>query len=332
MRLIQFEDSTGQRRVGVVEGDSIQVVNTASSTRTLALDAIANSRSLLQQVQAVGTTLGAELYSQLLKTNRVLPPLDHEDPAHCLISGTGLTHLGSASTRDKMHQQKVDDQAALTDTARMFQWGIDGGRPTAGTVGAQPEWFYKGDGSIVVRPNQAFQSPSFAEDAGEEPELTGLYVIGEDGKPYRLGFALGNEFSDHVMERRNYLYLAHSKLRNCSYGPELRIGELPRHLAGTSRIWRDGQVLWEKEFLSGEDNMCHSLENLEYHHFKYSQFLRPGDVHVHFFGTATLSVADSVKTQPGDRFEVSMSEFGEPLCNAIEVATAAFNIGEVKTL
>lgn len=332
MRLIQFEDSTGQRRVGVVEGDSIQQVNGISSTRALALAAIANGRSLLQEVKAVGTALGPEGYTGLLESGRVLAPLDHEDPAHCLISGTGLTHLGSASTRDKMHQKNVDDQATLTDTARMFQWGIDGGRPAAGKVGAQPEWFYKGDGSIVVRPNQAFQSPDFAEDAGEEPELTGLYVIGEDGKPYRVGFALGNEFSDHVMERRNYLYLAHSKLRNCSYGPELRVGVLPRHLAGTSRIWRDGQVLWEKEFLSGEDNMCHSLENLEYHHFKYTQFLRPGDVHVHFFGTATLSVADNIKTQPGDRFEVSMSEFGAPLCNTIEVAAAAFSIGEIKSL
>ena len=332
MRLIQFEDSTGQRRVGVVEGDSIQQVNGISSTRALALAAIANGRSLLQEVKAVGTALGPEGYTGLLESGRVLAPLDHEDPAHCLISGTGLTHLGSASTRDKMHQKNVDDQATLTDTARMFQWGIDGGRPAAGKVGAQPEWFYKGDGSIVVRPNQAFQSPDFAEDAGEEPELTGLYVIGEDGKPYRVGFALGNEFSDHVMERRNYLYLAHSKLRNCSYGPELRVGVLPRHLAGTSRIWRDGQVLWEKEFLSGEDNMCHSLENLEYHHFKYTQFLRPGDVHVHFFGTATLSVADNIKTQPGDRFEVSMSEFGAPLCNTIEVAAAAFNIGEIQSL
>ncbi|MGE6385157.1 AraD1 family protein [Pseudomonas sp. NPDC078416] len=332
MRLIQFEDSAGQRRVGVVEGDSIQVVNGISSTRTLALAAIANGHSLQQEVQSAGTSLCAEGYTQLLKTHRVLPPLDHEDPAHCLISGTGLTHLGSASTRDKMHQEKADNQAALTDTAQMFQWGIDGGRPAAGAVGVQPEWFYKGDGSIVVRPNQAFQSPEFAEDAGEEPELTGLYVIGHDGTPYRLGFALGNEFSDHVMERRNYLYLAHSKLRNCAYGPELRVGELPRHLAGTSRIWRDGKVLWEKEFLSGEDNMCHSLDNLEYHHFKYTQFLRPGDVHVHFFGTATLSVADNVKTQAGDRFEVSMNEFGQPLCNTLEVAASAFNIGDIKSL
>ena len=332
MRLIQFEDSTGQRRVGVVEGDSIQQVNGISSTRALALAAIANGRSLLQEVKAMGTALGPEGYTGLLESGRVLAPLDHEDPAHCLISGTGLTHLGSASTRDKMHQKNVDDQATLTDTARMFQWGIDGGRPAAGKVGAQPEWFYKGDGSIVVRPGADFPVPPFAEDAGEEPELTGLYVIGDDGRPYRLGYALGNEFSDHVMERRNYLYLAHSKLRFCAYGPELRVGELPRHLAGTSRIKRNGETLWEQAFLSGEDNMCHSVANLEFHHFKYAQFLRPGDVHVHYFGTATLSFAEGVKTRPGDRFEISLDAFGAPLENGIGESAQPLAIGEILAL
>ena len=57
-----------------------------------------------------------------------------------------------------------------------------------------------------------------------------------DGKPWRLGFALGNEYSDHVTERQNYLYLAHSKLRACAIGPELRTGALPDKLEGESRI------------------------------------------------------------------------------------------------
>ncbi|MGE8480438.1 MAG: AraD1 family protein [Pseudomonas shirazensis] len=332
MRLIQFETAPAQRHVGVVEGDLIQVVRDTTHLRELALAAIRNQRSLTAEVLERGLDSSDQRYSQALAECRVLPPLDHEDPAHCLVSGTGLTHLGSASTRDKMHQQKVDDSAALTDTARMFQWGIDGGRPAAGSAGAQPEWFYKGDGSCVVRPGQALQTPAFAEDAGEEPELAGLYVIGDDGQPYRLGFAIGNEFSDHVMERRNYLYLAHSKLRNCSYGPELRVGELPRHLQGTSRIRRGDQVIWEKDFLSGEDNMCHSLENLEYHHFKYVQFLRPGDVHIHFFGTATLSFADQVKAGEGDVFEISLAEFGAPLRNGIVLAPAAISPGAVTTL
>jgi len=332
MRLIQFETVPAQRHVGVVEGDLIQVVRHTTHLRELALAAIRNQRSLAAEVLERGLDSTGQRYSDALNECRVLPPLDHEDPAHCLISGTGLTHLGSASTRDKMHQQKVDDGAALTDTARMFQWGIEGGRPPAGSAGAQPEWFYKGDGSIVVRPGRALQPPAFAEDAGEEPELAGLYVIGDDGLPYRLGFAIGNEFSDHVMERRSYLYLAHSKLRNCSFGPELRVGELPRHLQGTSRILRGDQVIWEKDFLSGEDNMCHSLENLEYHHFKYSQFLRPGDVHIHFFGTATLSFADQVKAVEGDVFEISLAEFGAPLRNGISEAPAAISPGAVKTL
>ena len=332
MRLIQFETAPAQRHVGVVEGDLIQVVRDTTHLRELALAAIRNQRSLTAEVLERGLDSSDQRYSQALAECRVLPPLDHEDPAHCLVSGTGLTHLGSASTRDKMHQQKVDDSAALTDTARMFQWSIEGGRPAAGSAGAQPEWFYKGDGSCVVRPGQALQTPAFAEDAGEEPELAGLYVIGDDGQPYRLGFAIGNEFSDHVMERRNYLYLAHSKLRNCSYGPELRVGELPRHLQGTSRIRRGDQVIWEKDFLSGENNMCHSLENLEYHHFKYVQFLRPGDVHIHFFGTATLSFADQIKAGEGDVFEISQAEFGAPLRNGIALAPAAISPGAVTTL
>ncbi len=332
MRLIQFETATARRHVGVVEGDLIQPVRATSHMRELALAAIRNQRSLTAEVLARGLDDFTESYSLALDECRVLPPLDHEDPAHCLVSGTGLTHLGSASTRDKMHQQKIDDAAALTDTARMFQWGIEGGRPAAGSVGAQPEWFYKGDGSTVVRPGQALRSPAFAEDAGEEPELAGLYVIADDGQPYRLGFAIGNEFSDHVMERRSYLYLAHSKLRNCAYGPELRVGELPRHLEGVSRIRRGDRVLWEKPFLSGEDNMCHSLENLEYHHFKYPQFLRPGDVHIHFFGTATLSFADQVRTEPGDVFEISLAEFGAPLRNAVGQATEPLAPGAVQAL
>ncbi|WP_411379819.1 AraD1 family protein [Pseudomonas sp. MPB26] len=329
MRLVQFESSNGERRVGVVEGSQLREVRTARSVRELALAAIEAGVGLEHQVNSLG--LGdSHDYASLLADLKILPPLDHPDPAHMLISGTGLTHLGSASARDKMHQ--AGDETALTDTMRIFKWGVEGGKPAAGQAGVQPEWFYKGDGSTVVRPGAAFPVPPFAEDAGEEPEIGGLYVIGPDSKPYRVGFAVGNEFSDHIMERKNYLYLAHSKLRSCSYGPEVRVGQLPQHLAGTSRILRNGEEIWRNEFLSGEANMCHSLENLEYHHFKYRQFLKPGDVHIHFFGTATLSFADGIRTQAGDVFEISQAEFGAPLVNRVGSSDAAFEPGNVITL
>jgi len=38
---------------------------------------------------------------------------------------------------------------APTDSMRMYQWGVDGGRPEAGEIGVSPEWFYKGTGAVL---------------------------------------------------------------------------------------------------------------------------------------------------------------------------------------
>ena len=257
-----------------------------------------------------------------LSTVTLLAPIDHEDPAHLMVSGTGLTHLGSAEGRDKMHRAAAGGET-LTDSMRMFLMGEKGGKPKAGETGVQPEWFYKGDGSILVAPGAALTMPDFAEDGGEEPEIAGIYFIDDNGQPQRLGFTLGNEFSDHVIERGNYLWLAHSKLRQAALGPELLLGDLPSDIRGKSRIERGGETLWEKPFLSGEANMSHSIANLEHHHFKYAQFRRPGDVHVHFFGTATLSFSDKIKTEVGDVFEIVAAPFHLPVRNVLARACDA---------
>ncbi|WDZ95392.1 GguC family protein [Herbaspirillum sp. WKF16] len=331
MRLIQFTDREGARRVGIVNGTNIQALSQVATMRALALAAIRNGNGLERQAQLLNTEQ-SEDYAAILREQRILAPLDHEDAAHCMLSGAGVTHMGSASTRDKMHRRLDSEEMDKTDTLRMLEWGIEGGRPAPGQAGVQPEWFYKGDGGVVVAPGQPFPCPGFALDGGEEPELVGLYVIDDEGCPRRLGFAIGNEFSDHVMERRNYLYQAHSKLRYCSFGPELLVGAPPAHLVGMTRIRRNGRVIWEQEFLAGQDNMCHSIENLEYHHFKYRQFRRPGDVHVHYMGAASLSFAYSVRTQPGDSFEISIPDFGEPLVNGIAAGPDEFRPGGVKAL
>ncbi|QTP54231.1 FAH family protein [Billgrantia sulfidoxydans] len=328
MRLMQCEYQ-GQARAARVESDrEVRLLDV--DTYTLSRRAIAAGQSLADAVEAALTETRLD-YQRLVDEKRLLPPLTHPDPAHCLVTGTGLTHLGSADTRSAMHAKTQVSEAELTDSMRMFKLGVEGGKPQAGGVGAQPEWFYKGDGSCVVAPEAEMPVPPFAEDAGEEPELAGLYVIGDDGAPWRVGYAIGNEFSDHVTERFNYLWLAHSKLRACSFGPELLVGELPKHLEGTSRIVRGSDTLWEKPFLTGEANMAHSLANLEHHHFKYPGFRRPGDVHVHFFGTATLSFADGIQTRDGDRFEIALSEFGRPLRNPLRFEADKPTI-EVKSL
>lgn len=109
--------------------------------------------------------------------------------------------------------------------------------------GVQPEWFYKGNGTTAVAPGEPLVSPSFAEDGGEEPEMAGIYVISDKGVPFRLGFAVANEFSDHKTERVNYLWLAHSKLRQASFGPKSASARLPRIFAGhRASFGRQGAV------------------------------------------------------------------------------------------
>jgi hypothetical protein len=316
IRIVQLQEAGRLRVALVMDPDTLQLLAIDGGSYALAQRAIQEGRSLREVIDSLEAAEQVS-YRRIIDQGDLLPPIMHPDPAHCIVSGTGLTHLGSAGTRDAMHAKMKDPGQALTDSMKMFKLGLEGGKPEPGKIGAQPEWFYKGDGSSIVAPYAPIPVPAFALDGGEEPELVGLYLIGIDRKPYRLGFAIGNEFSDHVTERQNYLWLAHSKLRHCSFGPELRVAEIPRALQGVSRVFRGGKPIWEKAFLSGEDNMSHTISNLEHHHFKYPQFRRPGDLHVHFFGTATLSFADGVTTQEGDEFEIDAPAFGRPLRNSL---------------
>jgi len=315
MRIVQFRRDDRLRVAIAKDPENLQILAFEGGSYGLALRAVEEGKPLREFIDSIGR--GEEIsYQQIVDKNCLLPPVTHPDPAHCLVTGTGLTHLGSADARNAMHTGSHEQP--LTDSMRMFKLGLEGGKPLPGCVGVQPEWFYKGDGSSVVAPYSPIRVPAFALDAGEEPELVGIYLIRSDGTPCRLGFAIGNEFSDHITERQNYLWLAHSKLRDGSFGPELFIGKLPSALQGVCRILRKGQIIWEKSFFTGEENMSHSIANLEHHHFKYKQFRRAGDLHIHFFGTSTLSFADGLRVQHGDEFEIDLPLFGRPLRNQVD--------------
>jgi hypothetical protein len=321
IRLAQVRAANGERFVAATRDGRTHRVRGACSVYALAHEAIEARLSL--EALVLDKTIGSEPLdlAQLLAANRILSPVDHPDSSHLWLTGTGLTHLGSADARERMHAKAQSEDAS--DSMKMFRMGLEGGKAPGEGPGVQPEWFYKGNGHSLVAPEAPLISPPFALDGGEEPEIAGVYLIGPSGQPYRLGFALANEFSDHVMERQNYLYLAHSKLRPAAIGPELLLGELPKDVRGIARIKRERATIWEKGFLTGEDNMSHFVRNLEHHHFKYPIFRRPGDVHVHFFGTATLSFADGLKTEDGDVIEIEAAPFGLPLRNSLRSAPAA---------
>ncbi len=318
MRLVQFKSRSGERKVGTPDDGGAWVAPLASwaSVYELAKSAIERGVSLAAAVESDAREAPVS-YDELVAERRLLAPLDHPEPARFWITGTGLTHFGSADARDKMHEIAHGSDAEMTDSMKIFRMGMDGGKPSEGKIGVQPEWFFKGVGTCVVAPEADLPMPAFALAGGEEAEIVGLYLIGPDGNPWRLGFALGNEFSDQVTEALNYLYLAHSKLRACSIGPELLVGALPYDTKGTIRVVRNGEPIWEGEFLSGEHNMSHSVRNLEHYHFRYDMFRRPGDLHAYFFGAPILSCANGIKAQSGDRFEIDVPDFGRPLRNTM---------------
>lgn len=314
LSLLQYRDGAGRGVAFIRDGAPPRRLVGATDTLSLACTARARGVPLVKLVESLetGEALG-------LDSVELLPPIDHPDPAHVLLSGTGLTHLGSAEQRDRMHRAMSDRCGPQTDSMKMFLMGVEGGKPGAGARGVQPEWFYKGDGRSLVAPGAPLLKPDFALDAGEEPEIAGIYFVDDAGVPVRIGFALANEFSDHVTERHNYLWLAHSKLRTAALGAELLVTPLPDDISGRSRILRGSSELWSRPFLSGEANMSHSIANLEYHHFKYEGFRQPGDVHVHFFGTGTLSFGDDIVTREGDVFEIHAPPFTLPLRNPLAI-------------
>lgn len=247
---------------------------------------------------------------------RILPAFDHPaEPSRCLVTGTGLTHKASADNRQAMHGA----EAELTDSMRMYRWGLEGGRPAPGCAGVAPEWFYKGTASILRAHGEPLEVPRHAEGGGEEPEIAGLYIIDDEGQPRRVGMAMANEFSDHVLEKRNYLYLAPSKLRTCAIGPEVCLDPEFNFVRGIVSIERAGHPLWSKAIATGETHMCHTVANLEHHHFKYDAHRRPGDAHVHFFGADAFSFGDGIALHDGDVMSIAFEGFGRALRNPIRI-------------
>jgi hypothetical protein len=344
VEIVQFEIPGRGRRVGVVEGDVVHDVTARRPDLAFVYDmfqaAVEANQSLAEFVESLApVNSSATLSRQSLFSAApggtepfVHPPLDHPDPHRVLVTGTGLTHTGSMQSRDQMHGAQTDGRsppaptgaaatssAPKTDSARMFEFGVQGGQPRPGVRGQAPEWFYKGDGGILRGQRGSLEIPAFALDGGEEPEIVGCYVIDPAGRPRRLGFALGNEWSDHATEAINYLYLAPSKLRTCAIGPTLNTlcDFQDIHLRCT--VVRQGRTLYDSgELRTGEKWMCHSLRNLEDHHFKYAQHRRPGDIHLHFFGTSQLSHSTRYwKFQAGDEIRIEAPGFCAPLVNYV---------------
>lgn len=318
MRLVQLIHKRHGRKVALVEEPKLKLVSGYESIHELAKKAIVSGGNIKNLVleNLTESKLDYNAVYQGSSDWDLLPSFDYpKDQSKLMLSGTGLTHKASAENRQKMHE--AIEEKELTDSMRMYLWGVDKGHPKKGEIGVQPEWFYKGNGSILMPHGAPLEIPSYGLDGGEEPEIAGVYFNDMEGNPWRVGFTTANEFSDHIMERKNYLYLAPSKIRNCSIGPELVITSTFQNIQGKVSIFRNDKVLWEKSIHTGEKNMAHSLENLEHHHFKYANHRLPDRAHIHFFGADAFSFGEQITLEENDIMEVGWEGMGRPLRNPL---------------
>ncbi len=108
----KFETRLAASLVVVREGSEAYAVKGAASVYELAREAARNGVGLAARIRELGLGEAVDLEAAY-DEGRVLLPITHPDPAHMHVTGTGLTHLGSASTRDAMHAE-----AAAASTRR----------------------------------------------------------------------------------------------------------------------------------------------------------------------------------------------------------------------
>ncbi len=310
--IVQFMDDDGKVRTGTVLVDKIAYLNTDKSVYDLVATAIERNISIKEYIQTHEAAALVD-YKTLFYQKRFVLPIFPADLSHMIISGTGLTHYNSKTTRSEMSKLQ-----GITDAEKIYLEGLNNGKPKANKPGARPEWFFKGFGQQVQATNQPLKIAHDVQGFGEEAEIAVIYMISKTGQPHRVGFALGNESSDHALEQQNHYYLAQSKLMPCSLGPELYIGDLHNVVSGTVEIKRKNKFIWRAIFNTGLSNMVHSLENIEHYLFKNAALRNPGDVHIVYLGADKISYQDDITLQSGDTVSIRSSLFNFPLINTVQ--------------
>jgi len=108
--------------VALVEEPHLRLLDGCSSIYELASSAISGDVKLsdLARQRATGDVLEYDPLYRGQSEWRILPAIDHPtEPARCMVSGTGLTHLGSARNRQSMHastDEKLTDLAERINT------------------------------------------------------------------------------------------------------------------------------------------------------------------------------------------------------------------------
>jgi hypothetical protein len=134
----------------------------------------------------------------------------------------------------------------LTDSMRMYRWGVEGGKPAALEIGVAPEWFYKGTGICLRAHNEPLTIPEFANDGGEEPEIAVLWSrrihTGEETMSHHLANLDHHHFKFDAHRRTGDMHVHFFGAGAFSFGEGIRLqpGDVMQvHFEGFGRPLRN---------------------------------------------------------------------------------------------
>ena len=113
MLISQILDDAETIRVVARNGGKTRIINGARSVYSLAMEAARTGTGLVALIERKGFGETVDL-DAVYKKGRLVSPINHPDPAHLHLTGTGLTHLGSAATRDSMRGDRCQPLAAAS--------------------------------------------------------------------------------------------------------------------------------------------------------------------------------------------------------------------------
>ena len=278
MRLVQFRDQEGRRAVAVSHAGGHRRLEEIETVYELVLAALESGASLAKTAAGFQSAQVIDVEAAL-REGRLLPPIEHPVPTRCWVTGS------------------------------------EGARSPSGGGESPPSWFFRGSGSTLVAAEKPLAMPGFAPGGAPEAQVAGLFVIADDGVPCQVGWCLAHPVVDQALARSGGA--GHARLRATAIGPELLLGELPAALPAKAAVVRAGKVLAETWLDLGRAGMARSHADLIRDHFRYGMHRRPGDVHIHCFGSGSGHAAAAPGNDPEQLFELTCAAFGLPLRNPV---------------
>lgn len=234
MRIASLKFPDGDRRLGVLEDDSVWLLDLTQAEQFENLSDILHSPDPPGAIRFLVDRKGEPLP---LAGVQLLAPVDRQE-----IWAAGVTYKRSQAAR----MEESESGASHYDKVYTAD---------------RPELFFKSQPNRVSGPGQPVRVRFDSDWSVPEPEFT--LVIAPGGRI--AGYTIGNDMSARDIEGENPLYLPQAKVYNqcCAVGPCVLVPEEPLDRKATQivlRIERDGGEVFRGETDLGE--MARGFEDL----------------------------------------------------------------------